>query len=90
MSVELRQRAAAVKRLLEAKFGKGKVSVRAEHRGTAYGWINCWITGVPMQQLRSCEPDLIHEIEAAGIELSYRYGDAGEKYPAITFQPERW
>jgi hypothetical protein len=36
------QRNNAIKKLLEAEYGKGKVWVRGS-RGTAYGWVNVYI-----------------------------------------------
>ncbi len=70
-------RNAQIKRLLESKFGKGKVHVTGD-RGTAYGWVRVKIDAPrPAEGKRSVEQMILD----AGISLGhYDSGDYGSGY----------
>jgi hypothetical protein len=61
-----------IKRVLEAKFGRGKVRVTGE-RGTAYGWVRVVIIGdrPQGQEYRDARGEVIRLIQEAGITLGY-------------------
>jgi hypothetical protein len=78
---EVAQRNAAIKRLLETRYGKGKVSVTGD-RGTAYGWVNVKIDAHwPAGRHPEVTSEITQFILNAGIKLySYSSGDYGEGY----------
>jgi hypothetical protein len=88
---ETARRNAAIKKLLETRYGKGKVSVTGD-RGTAYGWVNVkidapWPAGRRRSEVTS---EITQFILNAGIRLSsYSSADYGEGYKiSITFSRE--
>ncbi|HJU16779.1 MAG TPA: hypothetical protein VJ770_09950 [Stellaceae bacterium] len=89
---EIAQRNAAIKRLLEAHYGKGKVRVTGE-RGTAYGWVDVRIaTPCPEGQRPSeAHSDIVRMILDAGIKLySYDSADYGSGYKiSVSFTQPR-
>jgi hypothetical protein len=70
---EVAQRNAAIKRLLETRYGKGKVRITRE-RGTAYGWVDVPIAAPCREGKRPSEAhsDVVRMILDAGIKLSLR------------------
>jgi hypothetical protein len=67
-------RNAAIKRVLEAKYGKGSVSVTGD-RGTAYGWVNVRFSFPKPTPPGNAYPDakgeVVRLLEANGIKLGY-------------------
>ena len=88
---EVAQRNAAIKKLLEAQYGKGKVSVTGD-RGTAYGWVRVRINAPHPADKRPSEAhdEVVQLILNAGIKL-YRYdsADYGSGYEiSVTFSQD--
>ena len=74
MSMAIRNR--AIKKTLEAAFGRGKVTVRGS-RGTGCGWVSVHIDWTPLdsdkaQEMRALCRKLLH---AAKIDLGRSYTD---------------
>ena len=70
---EVARRNAAIKKLLETRYGKGKVRITKE-RGTAYGWVDVRIAAPCPEGKRPFEAhsDVVRMILDAGIKLSLR------------------
>lgn len=66
----------AIKKTLEAAFGKGRVSVRGS-RGTAYGWVSIDIDWTPLdvEQSHRMHAECKALLHAAGINLGTTYSD---------------
>jgi len=93
--MDIAERNRAIKRTLEAAFGRGKVRVRGS-RGTAYGWVSVSIDWTPLDQDHAREMSgkcsaLLH---AAKINLGTAYTDDDCRYTMdkchIGFNPARY
>ena len=74
MDIAARNR--AIKKTLEAIFGRGKVSVRGS-RGTSYGWVTVEINWTPLDNEHSQEMagKCKQLLRAAKIDLGFTYTD---------------
>lgn len=71
----------AIKKTLEAAFGRGKVSVRGS-RGTAYGWVSVDIDWTPLDsdQSQRMHAECKALLAAAKIDLGSTYTDDDCRY----------
>jgi hypothetical protein len=80
----------AIKVALEAKYGRGKVTVRGA-RGTAYGWVQVHVKVAPRDRdhYRGLRDEVYRLIAEAGIKLdTYDSGDYGSGQKMnISFEP---
>lgn len=85
----------AIKRTLEAAFGRGKVTVRGS-RGTGYGYVHVAIDWTPLdyEKAREMEAQCFALLRAAKIDLGRRYTDDTCQYTctecSISFNPPRF
>lgn len=79
---DIAERNRRLKKLLEAAFGRGKVSVKGS-RGTSYGWVTVNIAYAPRDRAEHDElqKKVWHIVKAGQIEIgTYGYDDLGSDY----------
>ena len=93
--MDIAERNRAIKRTLEAAFGRGKVRVRGS-RGTGYGWVSVHIDWTPLDYdaAREMSGKCSALLHAAGIDLGRAYTDDDCRYTMdkcnIGFNPARY
>jgi hypothetical protein len=89
-SMDVATRNRAIKKLLEAQYGRGNVSVRGS-RGTAYGWVNIEIDAPkPDNPYSEYSAEIEEMIAAAGLRLDTYYGYGPLQHGALQPKMHVW